>query len=406
MTSVKRKHQRLTDTIVKNAKPGRYGDRRGGHGLTLLAKKTPSGRMSKSWSQQIRIKGKVVNIGLGSYPFVTLAMARDKARDNAQRVSRGEDILKPAPKVPTIAEAFATVIKAREDGWKSEKTKKSWYISLGYCAAISSKPVSAVDEDDVLDILTPIWHAKSATAKRVRNNLSTVMEWPSIKKYRNDNPANPGIIRSLGKQTPPVHHKSLDYQKLGDALAMIRDADIWWAAKYCFIFLVLTGVRSGEARMATWEEVDLDTRIWTIPADRMKNSSEHKVPISLQAMEILLHARDRTGRTDGVIFPPERGGEHMGSDILSKITLKLGIPAVPHGSRSSFRNWAGGDPLIAQPAAEMVLAHRQSNEIVSAYLTSDFLEHRGPIMQAWADFLSDFMGQVIATTDRENYPPK
>ena len=195
----------------------------------------------------------------------------------------------------------------------------------------------------------------------------------------------------------------MKYEELGTAMAKVRDSDTWWAARYCCIFLVLTGVRSGEAREAVWEEVDLDERIWTIPATRMKAEVEHKVPLSVQVMEILLHARDRTGRTEGPIFPPERRGNYMRSGILSGMLKRLQIPAVPHGSRQSFRNWAGGKPAMAQPAAEMVLAHQQSTEIEKAYLTSTFLRHRGPIMQEWADALEDYMGPVIAATDRETH---
>ena len=399
-----RNHRRLTDSLVKNAKPGRYGDRRGGHGLSILVKPTSNGKRSKTWCQRIRIKGKVADIGLGSYPLVSLAMARDLAQDNARRVAQGEDIRKPPPKVPTLAQIFEEVIEGRAKGWRNEKTLYRWHRSLRYCDPISSKPVSTIDEYDVLNLLTPIWHDKPTTAKDLRNHLSIVMRRAIRHKYRFDNPARPEVTEDLGKQTPSPHYPSVKYDKLGTAMAMVRDSNTWWAARYCFVFLVLTGTRSGEARHATWEEMDLDERIWTIPAERMKNGIEHEVPLSVQTMEILLHARDRTGRTEGPIFPPERGGKYMGSGILSELLRRLRIPAVPHGSRQSFRNWAGGKSGIAQPAAEMVLAHQQGPETVRAYLTSTFLEHRGPIMQEWADALEDLMGPVIATTDRENHP--
>ena len=127
----------------------------------------------------------------------------------------------------------------------------------------------------------------------------------------------------------------------------------------------------------------------------MKNGIVHKVPLSTQVVEILLYAREQTGRSEGVIFPPQRGGDHIGPSRLSRLMKKLEIPAVPHGDRSSVRNWAGGRADIAQPAAEMILGHKQGEQIVKVYMTSDFFEHRRPIMQEWADFLTSTMGPTI-----------
>ena len=404
MPDDKREYRQLTHTIVKTAKPGRYGDRRGGHGLSLLVKETSTGRNSKTWSQRLRINGKLVSIGLGPFPIISLAEAREKALDNATRVAKGEDILKPPPKAPTVADLFHEIKRNRGKAWTLETTQ-GWYRSLHYCNTISSKPVSDVTRDDIIHILTDLWHEKPAAGKKVLNHLSTVMKLAINKESRHTNPASTGIARDLGKQRPAQHMKSVDYKILGEALRQVRDSAHWWATRYCFLFLVLTGVRTSEARMATWEEIDLSTSIWTIPAERMKNRIEHKVPLSLQVKEILLHAQDRTERTSGVIFPPQRSAKSIHRSSFSYLLRNLGIQAVPHGSRSSFRNWAGGQSKIAQPAAEMVLVHKQGSEIERTYMTSEFLEHRGPIMQAWADVLSDIMGPVITEEDRANYPP-
>ena len=265
-----------------------------------------------------------------------------------------------------------------------------------YCKPISSKPVSEVKQQDVVDVLAPIWQKKPNTARRVRSNLSNIMVWAINREYRASNPATPAAVKELGKQPPGSHYPSLPEDQLGSALAKIRDTDArWWAEKYCLIFLAFTGVRSGEAREATWEQINLDSATWTIPGSEMKNSIIHKVPLSTQAVEILLYAREQTGRSEGVIFPPARGGHHMNSVRLSGLMKKLEIPAVPHGDRSSVRNWAGGRADIAQPAAEMVLGHKQGEQIVKVYMTSDFFEHRRPIMQEWADFLTQTMGPTI-----------
>ena len=150
--------------------------------------------------------------------------------------------------------------------------------------------------------------------------------------------------------------------------------------------------------MANWDEIHLEESTWTIPATRMKSNVEHRVPLSDQATEVLVHVRDQSDHSERRIFPPEGRGQYIRSERLSGLLRMLDIPAVPHGARSSFRNWAGGRPLIPQPAAEMVLAHIPSEAVVKAYLTGDFFEHRGPIMQEWANYLSETMGSVISTT--------
>ena len=388
---------RLTHTFVKSVtRPGRYGDGRGGLGLSLLVKKKAAGGYSKTWSQRLRIGQKIATMGFGSFPVVILADARKRALDNARRVYQGEDILKPPPIIPTVDEAFDIVIEQRRPSWKGENTEKTWDLTKRYCKPISSKPVSEVKQKDVIDILAPIWQEKPRMARAVRSNLSTVMLWAINREYRASNPATPATVKELGKQPPGSHHRSLPEEQLGSALAKIRDANArWWAETYCLIFVAFTGVRGGEARKATWEQINLDSATWTIPGSKMKNSDMHKIPLSTQAVEILLYAREQTGRSEGVIFPPERGGHHIHGPRLSDLMRKLEIPAVPHGGRSSVRNWAGGRADIAQPAAEMVLGHKQGEHIQKVYMTSDFFDLRRPIMQEWADFLTSTMGPTI-----------
>ena len=391
------KSRRLTHTFIKTVtRPGRYGDGRGGHGLSVLIKKTAAGGWSRTFSQRLRIGRKIANMGFGSFPVVTLADARKRALDNAMRVEQGEDILKPPPIIPTVDEAFDIVIEQRRPSWKGENTEEAWDLTKRYCKPISSKPISEVKQKDVIDILAPIWQEKPRMARAVRSNLSTVMLWAINREYRASNPATQATVKELGKQPPGSHHRSLPEEQLGSALAKIRDANArWWAETYCLIFVAFTGVRGGEARKATWEQINLDSATWTIPGSKMKNSDMHKVPLSTQAVEILLYAREQTGRSEGVIFPPERGGHHIHGPRLSDLMRKLEIPAVPHGGRSSVRNWAGGRADIAQPAAEMVLGHKQGEHIQKVYMTSDFFDLRRPIMQDWADFLTQTMGPTI-----------
>ena len=157
---------RLTHTFIKSVtRPGRYGDGRGGLGLSLLVKKTVSGRQSKTWSQRLRINRKITTMGFGSYPVVTLADARIKALDNARRVNQGEDILKPPPTIPTVEEAFDIVIEQRRPSWKGKKTEANWELAKRYCKPISSKPVSEVKQQDIIDVLVPIWQEKPNLAR-------------------------------------------------------------------------------------------------------------------------------------------------------------------------------------------------------------------------------------------------
>ena len=391
----KRKPEKLTHTFIKSvAKEGRYGDGRGGFGLSLLARKTKNGRWSKTWSQRLHI-GKArqeYTPGLGSWPLVTLADARAKAFENARLVKQGIDIRQPAAHIPTLAEAFEIVIPLKEPGWRGIETKASWTRSLRRCENIASIPISEITSADVLKIISPLWHDNGATATNVLSNLSSVMKWSMTEGHRTTNPATANITATLGKRSPPIHRKSLSYPLLGDALATVRDSDAWWATRYCLLLLALTGLRSGEARKATWDEIDFETSIWNVPADRMKARIDHKVPLSTQAKEILHHIREQRGHSQGLIFPSKRSGKYMLGQTLASLLRNLHLQTVPHGFRSSIRTWAADETSLPEPAAEMLLAHTPDPAVVKAYRTTDFIKHRTPAMQEWADFMTQTVG--------------
>ena len=188
-----------------------------------------------------------------------------------------------------------------------------------------------------------------------------------------------------------IPRAALDHSLLGAALANLRDSDAPWAEKFCLIFAAFTCARSGEARRATWDEVDMVTSIWTIPGSRMKTDTLHRVPLSTQAKEVLTHAKGQTDAGDSRIFPP-KSGEYIKRSGLSLLLKKLEIQTVPHGFRASFRNWAGEQGDVSPIAAEMSLAHRPTTRIERELMTSDLLEERQALMQLWADFLTDTMG--------------
>ena len=388
----------MTHNFVKSVtKPGTYGDGYGGHGLSLVVRKRSKRGVRKSWNQRIRIKSKQRDRGLGSFPVVSLAEARDKAFENARRVHQGQDITKPPPIIPTVEEAYEAMINQRAGIWKNPETQKKWRRAMDRCKPIFSTPVSEVTEDDVTGLLNPLWLAHVTSATYIRSHLDEIMDQAIRKGHRlppNPVPTKKAMTRTQGKHPLPVHRQSLEHRRLGTALATIRDSKMWWGAKYCILFLAFTGLRNQEAREAVWEEVDLDNGILTIPANRMKNGIEHKVPLCVQAVRILTHVRELSGRSTGIIFPPQRGGHSMDKGRLSRPLKKLGAQFVPHGLRSSYRNWAGGRPRdhLAQAAAAMVIGHKPAPAIEMVYMTDTFFEEREPIMKEWANYLCETMG--------------
>ena len=396
-----KKPYRLTAAFVSSVtRPGRYGDRRGGHGLTLRVKPTQSGGWSRTFSQRIRINGKPFQTGLGSYPVVTLARARELALDNARRVERGEDIRKPATPVPTLFEAFDIVIANSFPKWTGDNTLSNYLRSKQVFAEIGSTPVSAVESKQVQDILAGILHQSESKAYKARSHLSTVMRWAMTQGYRSTNPAPSDILAVFGKPSPPVHHRTMPYKDLGKALAKVRDAEnIWWANRLAIIFLALTGVRSKNVRLATWAEIDIPNKCWTLKHTRMKSGKLFQVPLSRQALQVLEYAKLLGNGTD-LIFPPKRA-HHIQSSNLAKHTTKLNLASSPHGFRQCITNWARGSrKRYAKGPVEMLIAHAQSKAVREAYETDDFYDLRVPIMQDWADYLTKTMGPIIPPIKR------
>ena len=197
----------------------------------------------------------------------------------------------------------------------------------------------------------------------------------------------------------PKPRPALDHSLLGAALAQVRDTDAWWADRSCLIFMALTCVRSGEAREATWDEVDMAAGIWTIPGSRMKSGFSHRVPLSTQAKEILTHARAQTDPSESRIFPPQRGSAYINASKLSSLLRRMELQTVPHGFRASFRNWAGERLLITDFVASMVLGHKLPPVLRELHRPSDLFKERQPIMQAWGDYVTETMGPSTPTTE-------
>ena len=370
----------LTDRFVRNAKPGFYCD---AAMPTLNIRVLPSG--SKQWVQRLFFRGKPHTLGLGGYPRVSLAKARELASNNRELVYMGGDplALKKRQRTPTFAEAAETVISIHSAGWKdSSKSEDQWRASLRDYAMrkLGDCPVSDITTQDVMAVLLPIWNTKRETARRVRQRIGAVMKWAIAEGFRSDNPAGEAIGAALPKNNiVRTHQRALPFAKVGGALDRIRSSGAHPSTVLAFEFLVLTACRSGEVRHAQWSEINLGDKVWTLPASRMKTEREHRVPLSKQALNVLARACELADGT-GLVFP-SAAGRVLSDNTLSKLLRDLNIDAVPHGFRSTFRDWCG-DSGQPREIAEAALAHVVRG-VEGAYARSDLFERRRKLMAAW-----------------------
>ena len=389
---MKNRPRMLSATFVRNVNlPGRYGDGRGGLGLSLLVKPASRGGFSKSWSQSVRLGGKPTSIGLGRYPVVTLAMARERALDNARAIAEGRDPRRrTACSVPTFAEACETVIAIHAGNWKTGgRTEESWRATLRDYALprLGGMPVNAVAGADVMDVLLPIWFTKRNTARNVRQRIGAVMKWAIAQGHRPDNPAGDALSAALPNNAGPRRHqRALPHAEVGAALARVRASGAHASTVLAFEFLVLTAARSGEVRNARWEEFDLEGAVWTIPAERMKAGRAHRVPLSPRALEVLDEAR-RLPPGAGTVFPSPTGRTQR-HHYMARLLRELEIDAVPHGFRSSFRDWAAECTDAPREVCELALAHVNSDRVEAAYRRSDLFDRRRVLMNDWAAYVA------------------
>ena len=383
---------KLTATRVRTAKhSGRTkAHERLSDGDTLFLQLTPTG--AKCWVQVLQVKGRRYTIGLGGHQFVSLAEAREAAFENRKAARRGiAPVTRTGGKAtaPTFEEAVPEVIATRRAAWKGDKTADDWRASLAFYAypAIGTMPVGDVTSGHVLDILKPIWTPKRETARRVKRRISAVMKWAIAKGYRTDDPAGAAIDAVLPRGGGEVrHHKALPYAQVAQAVAAVKASNAWIGTKLAFEFLVLTAARSGEVRLATWGEVDLDACVWTVPAERMKTGREHRVPLSARCVDILREAAGSRKDAD-LVFPSARS-QVLSDATMGKLMRERGIDAVPHGFRSSFRDWAADRTDVPREAVEAALAHTVRNAVEAAYVRTDHFERRRALMDGWAHYLS------------------
>ena len=396
----KHPEKRLTSTFVRKAsKPGRYYD---GNGLFL--KVDPSG--AKRWGQRLVIHGRQRTLGLGGCALVSLAEAREAALANRKIAREGGDPLaqrRSTTNIPTFEAAAATVIELHRHGWRNEKHAAQWESTLRTYVypRLGQRSVADITTADVMAVLMPIWNERPETARRVRQRISTVMKWAVAQGYRADNPAGDAIGAALPrhKGKSKQHHRALPHGEVAAAIEAVRGSGAGIAVKLAFEFLILTAARSGEVRLATWDEIDVKAATWTVPAARMKAGLEHRVPLCDRAMSILDEAR---AIDDGsaFIFPGTRAGKPLSDMTLSKLMRDLGLGGVPHGFRSSFRDWASELTHTPRDVMEAALAHTVRDKVEAAYNRTDLFERRRTLMEQWAAYLKDDDERVVPMVRR------
>ena len=388
------KNNALTAARVRTVKePGEYTD---GNGLTLRVDQ----RGNRRWLQRISIHGKRRNVGLGSYPNVSLAEAREAAIDNLFAIRQGIDPVAEKqrarevakrPKTPTFRQAAAKVIEEYRPTWSSDRHATQWEESLRLHAhpVIGDTPVDEITTADMMAVLTPIWTSKAETASRVRQRMGTVFKHCMAQRWCSDNPATtPILIDALPRRPRLVrHHPALPYSDVPAAMVRVRESTADPVTKLAFEFKVLTAARSAEVTCATWDEIDVDSATWVVPPERMKARLEHHVPLAARALEILEDARKLSG-DDGLIFPNKRSGKPLSNMAFSTLLNRLGIHAVPHGFRSSFRVWSLEKNKTPWEVGKAALAHKLGGQEERPYARTTLLEPRRPVMDKWAIFVT------------------
>ena len=380
---------KLTDRAIRTLKAsGRHPD-----GDTLFLVVSPSG--SKAWVQRLTIKGKRHDLGLGGYPVVSLAEARRKALENRSQAKSGGDPLAVKREEATLAAmpTFETLARQHIDEhqhtWRNAKHRSQWLSTLQTYAfpTIGALNVNEITRKHVVEALSPIWIAKPETARRVRQRIRAVMDRAVALEFADYNPAGDAVNGALAK-LPRVkaHHRAPPYRELPAILQAVRDSTATPVVKLGFELLVLTASRSGELRGALWSEVDLDTATWTIPGDRMKAGKTHRVPLSRRALVVLREARSLSNG-NVLVFPGPRSGSPLSDVTFTRMLWRLGLDFVPHGLRSSFRDWAAEQTDAPHAVMERALAHSVGNATEAAYARSDLFDRRRDLMEKWSDFL-------------------
>jgi integrase len=383
---MRRQGNKLTATAVRAAsKPGLYGD---GHGLYLQV----SAFDTKSWVFRYMIDGRPRKMGLGPLHTVSLAEARKRAAEARLKAHDGIDPIEDkqaqrahkrlaSAKAMTFKQAADAYVEANRAAWKNAKHAKQWASTFGVTtAAINDLAVSAIDTGLVLSVLEPIWTKKPETAVRVRGRVEAVLDWAKVRGFRDgENPARwrghlDHILPKKSRIASVEHLDALPYHSISAFMAELRTKE--GVTARALEFAILTAARSGEILGAQLDEIDFDTKLWTIPAKRMKAGRDHRVPLSDRAIEILMGLP----RVDDRVFAG------LGRDGMLECLRGLRAEGTVHGFRSTFRDWASETTAYPNELLEIALAHTIGNKAEAAYRRGDMMEKRRRLMADWTEY--------------------
>lgn len=365
-------------------------------GLALMVKSTGA----RSWILRTTAGGRRREFGLGGYPDVTLEQARERARELRELIRQGidpaeqrraaQDALRTAnAKRLTFRQAAEKFLESKRREFRNPKHAAQWETTLKTYAdpIIGALPVDQIEFPHIVRILDPIWTSKTETAKRVRGRIESVLAYATASGFRDgDNPARwrgnlDAVLPKPNKVSKVKHHRALPYAELPAFMVSLREKN--GIAPRALEFLILTAARSGEIRGATWDEIDFKAKTWTVPGERMKAGKDHRVPLSAEALAILKALPRFEG--GNYIFAAPRGGP-LSDMALSQVTRRMKVDAVPHGFRSTFRDWAAEHTNYAREVAEQALAHTISNAVEAAYRRGDLFDKRRRMMADWSKF--------------------
>lgn len=390
----------LSARKVETADAGRHGD---GRGLFLYVK--PSG--SRSWVLRYQVQGRRHDLGLGAYPDVTLAMARERAMEARRLIAEGEDPIakRRQAKPKAFKEAALELIESKRVGWKNAKHAAQWTSTLETYAfpSLGRMQVTNITTADVIGALKPIWSDKPETANRVRQRIESVLDYTSALGLRSgDNPARwKGHLDHLLPKPTKVravkHHPALAHSETSDFMDDLSKRT--GVGARALGFTILTAARSGETRGMVWGEINLENSIWIIPAERMKAGKEHRVPLTIEAIALMGPRRDDSA----LVFESEtKAGRPISDMSMTAVLRRMGRDDITvHGFRSTFRDWAGETTSFPREVIEAALAHGIKDKAEAAYARSDLFDKRRDIMDAWASVATqrDLGTNVVAISE-------
>ncbi len=382
-------------TVKKLSKPGKYAD-----GNNLYLQIDISG--ARRWILRLTVGHRRRDMGLGSTMIVSLEEARQLARLYRGIAKSGGDPFLERQKERGFKVTFAycaqKVHELNKPTWKNEKFAHQWYSSLEnhVLPKIGELPVSQITSSDILGVLSPIWNTRTDTARKLKQRIRLIIKWARAKGYfQGDDPVELAEQALPRKKRSNNHHKSLSYKDVPDLIVKIKESKISLPTQLAIQFTILSACRTSEVLRASWDEIDMQNLIWTIPAKRMKTGKIHEVPISSGMKDILKDAKDKIGSPDYIFSSDQSGKELSNNTLLLAVQKRLGVDTTIHGMRSSFKDWASETTNFANEVSEMALAHVIPNKTEAAYRRGNLMDKRRHLMQMWSDFINNNQSKVI-----------